>query len=150
MESEKMKNDLIQLRIDSYIKFMKKIKVFSGIGKKSQLAISIIEDNVNTFQDAIYGEIGMLSSHETRQLLLSSRKFVKYFLENKSAKINEKKLELFNKTIWTLHFSLRIDIGIYQPLWDLTLKEVLKEDCLNNSNIDAFVDKYPWKKFDYR
>ncbi len=114
--------ELVRQRIAPYSEFMKKLEALSNFH------LGEIEANtkkkISTFpilQEAIYGSIGLLASHDTREILVYAREGCKLFDEKKLSK------EELGKRIWAVHLGLRSDLGIFQPEWPNEIERLRKK-----------------------
>ena len=117
---EQVSVELIRQRIEPYSEFMKQLEVFSSFRKDKfeSNADKMVDEVIKILQSALYGKIGLLASHETRPLLAFVRLGCTQFANEKIS------FEELSHRVWALHFALRSDIGIPQPLWDSEVERI--------------------------
>jgi len=140
--SEDVTTELITQRVIPYIEFMENLRIASsGHDTVTELSTEAVSQLLDTLQDAIYGAVGLLASHETRQLILHTRGGCILYQQKA---IEHGRLML---RFWGLHLSLRSDLGIHQPEWESAVEKIL-----HNSNTEDFtkweelVRYYPWER----
>lgn len=146
---EQVSTELIRERMVPYSEFMKHLEVFSSLHKQEfETNIKWTHEAMSILQGAIYGKIGLLAAHETRQLLL----FVRLGLLQFS--MTEISFEELLHRVWALHFALRSDIGIIQPMWDSEVERIqsrsTEEPDRSWDYWEQVVKHYPWQKLDFR
>ncbi len=143
---EDVNKEAIKLRFEPYSELIKSLQVFSNFGNMDKDAIKkVVSDNRQYLHDSFFNKAGLLSSHETRQLMLYVLKGFGEYLDDK---ISPLQLKL---RLWSLHFSLRSDLGIMQPDWEDTIDKLNKNknNYLDRKSIQQLVESYPWHKYDY-
>ncbi len=140
--SEDVTTELITQRVIPYTEFMKNLRMASSDHDTiTEMSAETVDQLFDTLQDAVYGAVGLLASHETRQLILHARGGCILYQRKV---IDHSRLML---RFWGLHLSLRSDLGIHQPEWESAVDKIL-----HNSNIKDFtkweelVRYYPWER----
>jgi hypothetical protein len=132
--------ELIRQRIEPYAEFYRDLEMASRFHEKEfQANPKKINEFMTVLQNAVYGKIGLLASHETRLILLYVKSACIDFME-KRAPFAELQLRL-----WALHLSLRSDLGISQPQWSSEIERI-RTDATNRQekSIADLVKSYPW------
>lgn len=141
---EEVSVELIRQRIGPYADFMKQLEILSTLHHnemrqdptKAQAGLQVV-------QEAVYGKVGLLASHHTRQVLLYVRGGLHDFTEGK---ITSGDLTL---RLWSLHFALRGDVGIRQPEWPSEVERIHIAASKNEDIVFQDVMKsYPWTDVD--
>ena len=106
-------SELIRQRVEPYSKFMVKLEPMSSShGKRIKDNPLLGNDFAKIIQAGIYGSVGILSSHITREILVYARIGCDRFA-SKSMDYHD-----WRKRIWAIPWALRSDLGIPQPKWD--------------------------------
>ncbi|MBI3163875.1 MAG: hypothetical protein HYZ24_04270 [Chloroflexi bacterium] len=114
--------ELVRQRMQPYAKLMEQLEALSR-----QHLIEMVANpkkKRNTFlilQTALYGSVGLLASHDTREILVYAREGCRMFDEKKMEE------EELGKRIWALHLGLRSDLGIFQPEWPSEIERLRKK-----------------------
>ncbi len=141
---EEISIELVRQRIEPYAEFMRNLELMSSLNldglredpAKAEAAQRII-------QDAIYGKVGLLVSHNTRQVLLFVRIGCQDFLGGKIGKD-----ELVAR-LWALHFALRSDLGISQPAWPSEVERVHQDAAKDEDRaFQTLITSYDWSRVD--
>ena len=143
---EDVSKHLIELRMEAYTDLLSNLKVYSNIRNRSNEDVKDdVIKNRHILHDQLYNKVGLICSHETRQLILYALMGFNEFIDNKITT-----LELNNR-LWALHISLRSDLGIIQPDWEDSVDKINKESksYLDIHSINKLVNNYPWDKYDY-
>lgn len=137
--------ELIRQRIEPYAAFMRQLEILSTLyHNEIQQDTTKTQAGLQAVQEAVYGNVGLLASHNTRQVLLYVRVGLQEFMEGK---ITSGELTL---RLWSLHFALRGDVGIRQPEWPSEVERIHIAASRNEDK--AFVDlmrSYPWTDVDF-
>lgn len=109
---EELEVELVRQRIESYTVLMEGLKYLST-PELSDTPENEIKSNVNNvikiIQLSIYGKLGLIASHETRETILRLRAKCFQYLDN------ELDFALVKKASWEVHQMLRSDLGLAQP-----------------------------------
>lgn len=107
---EEVTSELVKQRIPAYSKLMKNLEKMSVIyQEKHRGQPELILKYLKVFQDAVYGEVGLLAFHDTRKILIFCREgCIDYAAQRIS-------YEEWLGRIRALHIVLRSDLGIVQP-----------------------------------
>jgi hypothetical protein len=134
--------ELIRQRIEPYSVFYKQLEVMSSIhSEELQANPEKVRQYAEMLQDNMYGTVGLISSHETRLILIYVRLGCKEFVEGKIG------FSDFRLRLWALHFSLRSDLGISQPFWSSEVERIrAKAISIEERTISELVESYPWNK----
>lgn len=112
-------SEIIKQRFRSFSALMINLEITSSIHKEKLIADQKYrEQATKIYQDAIYGEPGLLASHETRQILIIARLTSEKF-ENQPDIYDD-----WRRVIWASILALRNDLGIPQPKWNNILDDV--------------------------
>ncbi|PIE44856.1 MAG: hypothetical protein CSA45_05095 [Gammaproteobacteria bacterium] len=87
---------------------MKELKMFSGVNVTVGDRAILGKKAFNILQDAIYSNVGLLATHETRKLLVFSRGLSQRVGEGNNCE------DTWLNAIRFLHLRLRSDLGIQQ------------------------------------
>lgn len=131
---------LVTERIEPYTELMQGLEIASTFhreGLQPELG-----ELLDALQKAIYGRVGLLASHTTRQILLYCRDGAQKLA---GGRIDHGDLVI---RLWALHFSLRADLGITQPEWPNEVDAVQK--AASKQHISAYerLRLYPWESVD--
>ena len=132
--------ELIQQRVEPYTEFLKKLEISSSVHQASlSKNRKRLDEFFGVLQEALYGKVGLLASHETRLLLLYLRSGCREVMEG-TTDFSELRLRL-----WAVHVALRSDLGITQPRWSNVIEKV-HADASNKEQqiVDDLVRAYPW------
>ncbi len=137
--------ELIRERIEPYSCLMKQLETVSSVHKDDlQNHPERILAFVDVLQEALYGKVGLLASHETRLVLLYARSGCRAVAEGK-VPFDELRLRL-----WALHLSLRSDLGIAQPMWSSEIERIRESAAKQEARSTAeLVKSYPWENVYY-
>lgn len=140
--SEDVTTELITQRVAPYTEFMKNLRMASSDHDTvTEMSTETVDRLFDMLQDAIYGAVGLLASHETRQLILHARGGCILYQRKV---INHNQLML---RFWGLHLSLRSDLGIHQPEWESSVEKVLhNSDIKDFTKWEELVRHYPWER----
>jgi hypothetical protein len=141
---EEVSVELIRQRIEPYAEFMKDLEALSSLHlDEVQAHPEKMFAGMQVLQDAVYGKVGLLTSHSTRQVLLYVRAGCKHFVEGKITKGE------LTARLWALHFALRSDLGIAQPEWPSEVERI-HADALRDEgqSFESLIKGYPWHKVD--
>lgn len=140
--SEDVTTELISQRVAPYTEFMKNLRMFSSSHDTvTELSTEITNRLFDTLQDAVYGAVGLLASHETRQLILHARGGCVLY-QRKAIDHSQLMLRL-----WGLHLSLRSDLGIHQPEWASAVERILHNSSTEDfTKWEELVRYYPWER----
>lgn len=146
---EEVSAELISQRIEPYAEFMKHLEVFSSLHRNElETNTQKMAEVIDMLQDAIYGKIGLIASHQTRPLLLFVRLGCIQFTKS------EITFEELIHRVWALHFSMRSDVGIIQPMWESEVERIQKQTGKGERSWEraweSVVKNYPWDKLDFR
>ncbi len=141
---EEVSLELVRQRIDPYAEFMCKLEELSSLHLDGLREDPVkVQTAQKILQEAVYGKIGLLASHNTRQVLLFVRIGCEQFIEGKIEKD-----ELVAR-LWALHFALRSDLGIRQPAWPNEVERVHKEAAKDEDRaFQTLITSYDWSKVD--
>jgi hypothetical protein len=133
--------ELIRQRIKPYTELMRRLRIASAVLDRVQ---ALDEEKaatlLDTLQDAIYGPVGLLATHETRQLILFAREGCLCYQEG----LLTHKLLMFR--LWSIHLSLRSDLGIVQPQWDTAVDKIQHRTNPDEQVIwQELPELYPWE-----
>jgi hypothetical protein len=105
--------ELVKLRVQPYSVFMKRLSSFSSQefinDVDDQARMKRAESAIDVFNSAIYGEIGLLASYETRETIVHARSVFRNYSKGAN---NYPRVK---KAIWSLHQLLRSDLSLRQP-----------------------------------
>ena len=134
----------VRLRLKPYAALMKELKAASSKNDtETCLETNVLEQVESALQNAIYGEVGLLSSHESRQLIVHCRAGCRLC---SSKSISHRDLML---RFWALHLSLRSDLGISQPEWESVVEKAQKQTHQEDfRRWEELVRAYPWEKLE--
>jgi len=141
---EEISIELVRQRIDPYAEFMGDLEKLSSFHLDELRENSVkAEAAQKILQEAVYGKIGLLASHNTRQVLLFVRIGCEQFIDKKIEK------DEFIARLWALHFALRSDLGIRQPAWPSEVERVHKEAAKDEDRaFQTLITSYDWSKVD--
>ncbi len=133
--------ELIRQRIEPYALFLRDLEMVSRAHEPEfQECPEKLDQFLNVLQNAIYGKVGLLASHETRLLLLYVKSACIDVMEKKAPYV-EMQLRL-----WALHLSLRSDLGISQPQWSSEIERIRTDATKKQEkSIANLVESYPWE-----
>lgn len=136
--------DLIRQRVDPYADFMEKLEILSSLHldeiKEHPTKMLV---GANVLQEATYGKVGLLASHNTRRILLYTRIGYYQFIDSKISKGE------FTARLWALHFALRSDLGIAQPEWPNEVEQVHRDTSEDAGQaFELLIKNYPWHEVD--
>jgi hypothetical protein len=115
--------ELIRQRVKPYANFIKALEPMSSLHKKEIEADPQIANSfANIFQEAIYGSVGILASHDTREFIVYARLSCVAFAQNII------KYEDWLKSVWAVSLALRSDLGITQPDWDNEIDRLRRQN----------------------
>ena len=110
---DEITSELIRQRVEPYTVLMKALEPMSSLHRqKIEANPHIINSFSDVFQDALYGPVGTLASHDTRELIIYARRASKAFVEKTI------EYEDWLVSVYAVTLSLRSDLGIVQPDWD--------------------------------
>lgn len=102
--------ELIRQRITPYKEFFKQLEGASSLYQYNTITQpERMEKYFEIFQDATYGDVGLLASYETREILVAARQGCKLYSKG------ELSYSELQKRLWAVHVSLKSDLGISQP-----------------------------------
>jgi hypothetical protein len=105
-------SELIGQRVKPYCEFMVRLEPMSSAHEdRIQANPKLGQDFAKTIQEGIYGSVGILSSHITREILVYARIGCDEFASRKI------EYHEWRKRIWAIPWALRSDLGIEQPKW---------------------------------
>lgn len=130
----------IKARLPVYGPFMESLECGSSRHKSDEgLEESRVDSIMDLLQRAIYGNVGLVASFETRELILYTRSQCVRYLNNQAS------YEDLKLALWTLHISLRSDLGISQPGWqDAVRKMDLDPKFSGWANLTRHIREY-WR-----
>ncbi len=109
----------IKARLPVYEPFMQALECASSRHQTNgELEESRVNNARDLLQNAIYGNVGLVASFETRELILYTRSQCARYLNGKVS------YEDFKLAFWSLHISLRSDLGISQPGWQDAVRKM--------------------------
>jgi hypothetical protein len=128
---------------------MKQLEVFSSLHRQElESDPKKMAEVIDMLQGAIYGKTGLVASHQTRPLIL--------FIRIGCIQLTKGEItfeELIHR-VWALHFSMRSDIGIVQPMWDSEVENIQRQSPKDEGEWEYawenIVKNYPWDKLDFR
>lgn len=139
--AESVTSELIRQRIAPYTEFMKGLTCASSQHDLVPgLGVDALQKLLDLIQGAIYGPIGLLATHETRQLILHVRAGC-YLYQQKAVDHYS-----FMLRVWALHLSLRSDLGIQQPEWESAVEKVRRSTNSDFTRWEDLVKAYPWER----
>ena len=141
---EEVSIELVRQRIEPYADFMDRLAILSShhLGKIREDRPSALAAE-KMLQEAVYGKVGLLASHNTRQILLYVREGYRDFI---AEKITDGELIA---RLWALHYTLRGDLGISQPAWPSEIERVHRDASLVEDQIArGLITSYDWSKVD--
>jgi hypothetical protein len=113
--------ELVKQRMQPYTELMKKLEALSRYHIREMVANPRLKRNTfSILQSALYDAVGLLASHDTREILVYAREGCRKFDEKKADG------EELGKRIWALQLGLRSDLGIYQPEWPSEIERLRK------------------------
>ena len=140
--SESVTAELIRQRVAPYTDLMKGMECASSCHDTvTELGTQSIDQLARVIQKAVYGQVGLLATHETRQLILHVRAGCVLYT---SRGITHSQLML---RLWALHLSLRSDLGIHQPDWETAVDKIQKKTAVSDfTKWEDLVKSYPWER----
>lgn len=141
---EEVSVELIRQRIEPYADFMNGLEALSSLHlDEIQAHPDKLFGGIQVLQDAIYGKVGLLASHSTREVVLYVRVGCQDFAKGKISR-NELTLRL-----WALHIALRSDLGIAQPKWPSEVERIHEDASKYESQAyESSIVNYPWGEID--
>ena len=130
---------LIKERIETYSVLMKDLKIISSFEIKDLSNEDLKErarNLVTIIQNGIFGKVGLIAGHETREMILRLRAKCKYFQEDKIpfSQVRQAAMEV--------HQMLRSDLGVPQPgLRDVIQKMRKGEASSNTDHIEQIANR---------
>ncbi|WP_170213378.1 HAD family hydrolase [Catellatospora citrea] len=133
---DELVRDRIPLRMKPYADFMRQLAPLSRQRLEAwRHQRHLAAEHVSIFNDAVYGEVGLLASSDTRELILAARAACIQFSEWKIP------IGRLQNRVWAIHQALRSDLGIKQPNWpDEIERRRLQRQAGDDAAIDAIVD----------
>ena len=120
---DEVTTELIHQRVKPYTDLMRALEPMSSLHQKEIEADPQVANNfAKIFHEAIYGSIGILCSHDTREFIVYARLSCEAFAQNRI------KYEDWLKSIWAVSLALRSDLGIVQPDWDSEIDRLRKQN----------------------
>ena len=120
--------ELIKQRFKVYAPFFCELEKMSTFHrKKIENNPKLTIDFVNTFQDAIYGPVGLFASSDTRQIMVYARLGCKLYADGDITYAE------WLQRIWSVHLAIRSDLGIIQPQWSSEIDRVRKRAVAQSS-----------------
>jgi hypothetical protein len=109
---ETLTSDLVKERVDPYIAFMRSLESMSNT-RLAHLSEEERRREAASFGDvfhrAIYGEVGLLATHETREVIVCARARCRGYAEGRCS------YEDMLDAVWAIHQMLRSDLNLRQP-----------------------------------
>lgn len=138
--TEGITSEVIRQRIQPYADFMQELKSGSSIHNTvEELSEDELDALLDALQNAIYGSVGLLATHETRQLILHARDGCLRFRQGTLSH------NLLMYRFWSLHLSLRSDLGISQPKWESAVDKLQQGAKIDEQAIWGELPAYyPW------
>jgi hypothetical protein len=139
---ESVSVELIQQRIEPYTEFWKRLEAGSSIHLEEyeKNPQQKAQEIFNILQDAVYGKVGLLASHETRLVLLYLRSICRDIITgNQQIPFSDFRLKL-----WALHVALRSDLGIQQPMWKDVIEKI-REFSDDRKNVEDLINSPSWE-----
>lgn len=125
---DEVTTELIRQRVKPYNEFVQKLEPMSSVHREEVEANpKIANEFEKIFQEALYGPVGMLASHDTRQFIVYARLSCTAFAKNY---IN---YEDWRSSVWSVLLALRSDLGIVQPDWDNEIDRLSKKNIIASS-----------------
>ncbi len=134
---ESVTEELIRQRIVPYAEFLSELEFSSSHNCDKTFndeSLSLLEKALHS---AIYGKVGLLATHVTRQLLVYTRLGCdEYHNEENVVDFDN----LMNRR-WVVLAAMRSDLGIAQPAWDDVLESIGEKYAKGESYSDSDVEK---------
>lgn len=136
--------ELVRKRFKPYSVLFKQLETMSFVHiDDTEKDIAKIIAFKKLIHEAIHNDIGLLASHNTRQILLYIRSGCDQLIEG-NIDLSEVILR-----IWALHFAMRGDLGIDQPMWSAEIGRVNKDAIRTEHRAwEQLANYYPWHKVD--
>ena len=115
---ESVTEELIKQRIDPYTSFLSELEQSSNFHCNNSFDDDVLASFEKSVHTALYGKVGLLASHETRQLLVYTR----IGCDDYRKKLNGVVFDNLLMRRWALLVAIRSDLGIVQPAWDDALR----------------------------
>jgi len=133
---EEVTVQLIQLRIEPYVKFMQQLEPLSRRWTQDlEVDREKVRELAEIFHHAGYGAIGVLASNDTRELIVATRAACLQYAEMKIP------FDRLINRVWAIHQALRSDLGLDQPNWPNEIeRRRLRRLAGNADAIDAIVE----------
>lgn len=133
---EEVTKQLIDLRVEPYIKFMQELEPLSRRWARELAADrQRVKELAEIFHRAGFGAIGMLASSDTRELIVATRAACLQYAEMKIP------FDRLINRVWAIHQALRSDLGHDQPNWPNEIeRRRLRRLAGDADAIDAIVE----------
>ena len=122
---EEITGKQVSLRVKPYAEFMQELKLLSSL-KMNPLSpeekIVEVKKMIEVLQNTVFGEVGLLASHETRETIMF---FISRCLKFVNGDIEYSQVK---KASWKVHQMLRSDLGLPQPGLLNSLEKMKKEE----------------------
>jgi hypothetical protein len=122
---ESITAELVRQRIEPYAEFMRMLEPASNahLGQLSEAdrkkAVSGVAE---VFHRAIYGKVGLLASHETREVIVYARSRCRRYSDGTC------EYEEFLNAIWAIHQMVRADLNLRQPKLANTIERLRNKE----------------------
>lgn len=133
---EEVAKQLIELRIEAYATFLQQLEPLSRRWAHELMANrQKVKEFAEIFHHAGFGTVGLLASHDTRELIFAARAACLQYAEMKMP------FDRLIQRIWALHRALRSDLGLDQPNWPNEIeRRRLRQLAGDADAIDAIVE----------
>jgi hypothetical protein len=134
---EAITSELIRQRIEPYVEFMRSLEPMSNT-RMAQLPEEERRKEAASFSDlfhrAIYGEVCLLATHETREVIVCARARCRYYSEGKCG------YDKMLNSIWAIHQMLRADLNLRQPKLAHAIERLQQQPAESNEAIADLID----------
>ena len=137
-----------ELRVDPYSRFMETLRPISSldvrdIGEDEKM--SRAKEVLNESQSQIYGLVGVLSSHETRETIIKFRSHCINYIDGNDS------FQAVTSAAWKVHQMLRYDLGLLQPGLRNAIDRIRKSKVPNSvAEIEDFLTTMEHNEWKYR
>jgi len=137
-----------ELRVEPYSKFMESLRSISSLEIRDiseDEKVQRVSEILNVSQNHIYGLVGVLSSHETRETIIKFRSTCINFIDG------EVEFSEVTSAAWKVHQMLRYDLGLLQPGLRNAIHRIRRSDIPNSvAEIERFLTKMEHNEWKYR
>ena len=145
---EQAASEHVKLRVGPYSEFMACMQAISSYSlrdiddsERRERVVTVVDQ----VQQAIYGSVGVLASHETRETIIRFRSFCINFLDDMCD------YSVVNKAAWEVHQMLRYDLGLTQPGLRTAIGRIRRQEISENMDqIEGFLSLIDHNSWEYR